>query len=93
MSFRSNQLKWSGFDGSTFQEYWAAYGEYFYTTYAPQSDVRLVILAFIIIVSIFYPVVQYQKYQRVCRFLTQAAVKGWGLHEGGTKEVRGLYEP
>lgn len=75
--------------GVYLQEYWAAYGEYFYTTYAPQTDVRLVLLILIVVVSIFQSVVQHQKHQRLCRYLTRAAVKGWGLHEGGTREVWG----
>lgn len=49
---------------------------------------RLVLAAFLVIISVFVPIVQWNKNHTICSFLKKAAIKGLGLHEGGTKEVR-----
>lgn len=63
------------------------YGHYFYSKYAPQTDTVFVVLLLLVVFSIFGPVAQRSKYQHACTFLITAAVKGWGLQQGGTKEV------
>lgn len=69
------------------QDYWVEYGNYYYTTYAPKSDVRGVLLAFLVIISVFVPLVQYNKHKNLVDFLKRAAIKNLGLQSGGTKEV------
>lgn len=59
----------------------------FYSKYAPQSDTVFVVVLLLVVFSIFGPVAQRSKYQHACTFLITAAVKNWGLREGGTKEV------
>ena len=63
------------------------YGHYFYSKYAPQTDTVFVVLLLLVVFSIFGPVAQRSKYQHACTFLITAAVKGWSLQQGGTKEV------
>ena len=70
------------------QEYWTHFGHAFYSTYAPQTNTVFVIVALLTAFSIFTYVVQDYKYKHLCSFLITAASKGWGLHEGGSKEVR-----
>jgi len=69
------------------QEYWVEYGHYFYSKYAPQTDTVFAVVLLLVVFSIFGPVAQRSKYQHACAFLITAAVKGWGLREGGTKET------
>lgn len=63
------------------------YGHYFYSKYAPQTDTVFVLLLLLVVFSIFGPVAQRSKYHHACSFLITAAVKGWSLQQGGTKEV------
>jgi hypothetical protein len=71
------------------KEYWVEYGHYFYSKYAPKTDTVFAVVLLLLVFSIFGPVAQRSKYQHACTFLITAAVKGWGLREGGTKEVSG----
>lgn len=70
------------------QEYWVEYGHFFYSKYAPKTDTVFAVLLLLVVFSVFGPVAQRSKYQHACSFLITAAIKGWGLREGGTKEVR-----
>lgn len=63
------------------------YGHYFYSKYAPKTDTVFAVVLLLVVFSIFGPVAQRSKYQHACSFLVTAAVKGWSLQQGGTKEV------
>lgn len=67
--------------------YWGEYGHYIVRTYAPQSDVRLVILGILIVISIIYPLIQKNNYARACNLLVGAAYEGYGPKQGGSKYV------
>lgn len=63
------------------------YGHFYLQQYYPKSNTLAVILFLLLVFSIMGPVIQNGKYQHAVTYLTTAAVKNWGLHEGGSKET------
>lgn len=63
------------------------YGHFYLQQYYPKSNTLLVILFLLLVFSIMGPVIQHSKYTHACAYLRTAAVKGWGLHEGGSRET------
>jgi hypothetical protein len=70
------------------QEYWSTYGHYVYTVYAPKADVKFVILGALLFLSLLQPLSQWNKHQQAVKYLRTASLNGWGLTQGGTKQVQ-----
>lgn len=67
-------------------EYLSKYGSSVIWKYAPQSDVRLVIILFFIGASLFSWYVQQQRWNTVANHIIKAAVEDWGRQQGGSTE-------
>lgn len=58
----------------------------------PKSDVRLVILVVIGLISWFFHTIQNQKYQQLVKFLRHSVLNNLTLKNGGTKQTMELYK-
>lgn len=57
----------------------------------PKSDVRLVIVVVIGLLTWFFYTIQFQKYQRAVKYLKDGTLKKLSLKEGGSKQTLELY--
>ena len=57
----------------------------------PKSDVRVVILVVLLLVSWFFHTIQYQKYEKAIKFLKFATLNNLNLKNGGTKQTMELF--
>ena len=58
----------------------------------PKSDVRVVLLAVIALISWLLHVMQSQRYERVVKRLSEATLNNLGPKNGGSKETMDLYK-
>lgn len=65
-------------------------GQHYYRN-LPKSDVRVIILVVVALLSWFFHSVQYSKYERAVKFLKNAAENNLSLKNGGTKQTIELY--
>lgn len=70
--------------------YWLEYGHHWVMRYASASDVRVVLLGLLALVSLFAYGVQHTRYTTAVRYLQKAAERNLGPKSGGNAAVRGL---
>lgn len=58
----------------------------------PKSDVRLVLVAALLLVSWFFHTIQQQKYEKAVKFLKVATLNNLTLKTGGTKQTMELFK-
>lgn len=58
----------------------------------PKSDVRLVITVVVLLITWLLYIIQYQKYERVVKYLRTATLNNLGPKNGGTKQTIELYK-
>lgn len=68
--------------------YWLEYGHSWVLEYAKATDVRLVILGLVALVSFFAYGIQYTRYTTAVKYLRRAAEKNLGPKQGGNAAVR-----
>eukprot|EP01031_Cornospumella_fuschlensis_P031224 gene31224-37735_t len=72
------------------RDYYKVSGQHYYRN-LPKSDVRVIVLVVVALLSWFFHSVQYSKYQRVVKFLKHATENNLSLKNGGTKQTIELY--
>jgi len=58
----------------------------------PKSDVRIVLAVVVVLISWLLHIIQYQKYERVVKYLRTATLNNLGPKNGGTKQTVELYK-
>ena len=58
----------------------------------PKSDVRIVLALVVVLISWLLHIIQYQKYERVVKYLRTATLNNLGPKNGGTKQTVELYK-
>eukprot|EP00428_Durinskia_dybowskii_P063030 CAMPEP_0170384016 /NCGR_PEP_ID=MMETSP0117_2-20130122/15778_1 /TAXON_ID=400756 /ORGANISM="Durinskia baltica, Strain CSIRO CS-38" /LENGTH=349 /DNA_ID=CAMNT_0010639747 /DNA_START=34 /DNA_END=1083 /DNA_ORIENTATION=+ len=72
------------------RDYFKVSGQH-YMRNMPKSDVRVVILVVLLLVSWFFHTIQYQKYEKAIKFLKFATLNNLNLKNGGTKQTMELF--
>ena len=72
------------------QDYFKVSGKH-YIRNMPKSDVRLVLLVVLLLVSWFFHTIQHQKYEKAVKFLKFATLNNLTQKNGGTKQTIELY--
>lgn len=72
------------------QDYFKVSGQHYYKN-LPKSDVRLVVVVVIGLLSWFFHTIQFQKYERVIKYLKNATLNNLSIKNGGTKQTLELY--
>ncbi len=65
-------------------------GQHYYQN-LPKSDVRLVLLIVVALLSWFFHHIQYQKYDKLVKYLKYAVINNLNLKNGGTKQTMELF--
>jgi hypothetical protein len=65
-------------------------GQHYYRN-LPKSDVRLILVVVVTLLSWFFHSVQQGKYQRAVKYLKSATINNLSLKNGGTKQTLELY--
>lgn len=73
-------------------EYFAKYGSSVMWTYAPQTDVGVIIFLLFVLVSLFTHFAQRQRWQTVANHIIKAAVEDLSPREGGSNESQEIRE-
>lgn len=72
------------------RDYFTVSGEHYYRN-LPKSDVRLVVVVVIGLLTWLFYSIQYQKYERVVKYLKTATLANLNLKNGGTKQTMELF--
>ncbi len=73
------------------QDYFKVSGHH-YLKKLPKADVTIIFLVVLAIVSWFFHVVQYQKWERLHKYLTTATLNKTSIREGGSKQTLMLHD-
>lgn len=72
------------------KDYFKVSGQHYYRN-LPKSDVRVILIVVVALLSWLFHSIQYQKYQRVVNYLKIATLNNLSLKNGGTKQTIELY--
>lgn len=72
------------------RDYFKVSGEH-YIKIVPMSDVRIVLLVVILLISWFFRTIQSQKYEKAVKYLHHATFNNLGLRNGGSRQTLELY--
>jgi len=73
------------------KDYFKVSGQHYYEI-LPKSDVRLIVVVVIGLLSWFFHTIQYQKYEKIVKYLRSATLNNLTLNNGGTKQTLELYK-
>ena len=73
------------------QDYFKVSGQHYYRN-LPKSDVRVVILVVVALISWFFHTIQNQKYQQLVKYLRHAVLNNLTAKNGGTKQTMELFK-
>lgn len=71
-------------------DYFKVSGKHYYRS-IPKSDVTIVLLVVILIITAFLYVVQYEKWKRITKYIKNAAENNLNPKQGGTKQTQEIY--
>ena len=58
----------------------------------PQADVRVILAAIVLFLSVLLPLIQYQRWQTALKYLRVMTVNNYTVKEGGSKQTMELHQ-